>query len=351
MAVLVMVNIYVYNTTAEENISLNTPKFFWGVSKSGKMIKLKWKKTANVDGYIIYKNGKKVKNIKNTKKCTWTDTKVKANKGYKYRLAVWKKLNGKKIVSKKTYKIRVRVTNKESEKVNAANLTTSHKAYILSLNSSKKIKVHVKAGKKEKKKVLLSNKLIWSSSNEELATVDQTGRVRTNNNMKTGSLYIYARAHNGIMKSIKIDISNFAKPSIFKNMYAVDDEIKPLVTTYKNDITDVASYFEFSKPGVDIVFDIDDYGELRKSAKTDLDKDIEEKLYKILKDVPINIGVHKTYLEAEREVQTAYGTTLVYSILYRFANGSEMDYENGYSRIEIAPRWYFQFIEKTTLSR
>lgn len=334
------------DTAAESAIS--TPKFFQGISKSGKKIKLKWKKTAGVTGYTIYKNNKKIKNIKGRKKCKWTDKKVKTGKVYKYRIAAYKKAGGKTTVSRKSYQIKVIATGSKTKKTNAAKLTGAKKSYSLHFNSSKKLKVNSKVSKKEKKKKLLSKKIVWSSSNPVLATVDKNGVVHTNNQMKMGSLYIYARAHNGITKSIRVEVTNYAKPKQFKKMYAVNKEIKPIVTTYKNELTKIAAYFEFVKPNTNTLFDIDDYGNLKKTPEISIDKKIEENIYKILKNVPVTIEIRKTYLAVRRVIQTSYGTTITCSVIYGFTDKAERDYDNDYSYLEIAPRWKYQLIEQPT---
>lgn len=339
------------NVTSSEAAAKSSPaapKFFRGVSKSGKKIQLKWKKSAVASGYTIYKNGRKAKTIKGQKKTKWIDKKVKAGKVYKYRITAYKKMGGKKTASQKSYQIKVAVTNKKSKKTNAYKLTGAKSKYVLHFNSSKKIKLTVKANKKEKKKKLVSKKIVWSSSNNALATVDKNGVIRTNNQMKTGCVYIYARAHNGITKSIRVEVTNFATPAQFKNMYAVNKEIKPIVTTYKKELTDIAAYFEFVKPNSNVAFDIDDYGNLKKTPSIVIDKKVEESVFKILKNVPVTIEIRKTYLAVRRVIQTSYGTTITCSIIYGFTDKAERDYDNDYSYLEIAPRWKYQLIEQPT---
>lgn len=348
MAVLILANVYTQNVIVTADIGVGTPTFFQGISKSGKHIKLRWKKAANANGYVIYKNGKKIKTIKGGKRTKWVDVKVKPDKTYKYRVSAYKKVGDKKVISSKSYQIKVRATDKKSKRVNVANITTAKKKYVLNFNSSKKIKVSIKADKKNKKKALLSKKVVWSSSNEDLATVDQNGKVYANCNMKSGALYIYVRAHNGLTKAIRVEVTNFAKPNKFKNMYIVDAEIKSMVTTYKNDLTEIASYFQFKKPNADVTFDIDDYGGLKKTPNISLDKSIEDKLYKILKNVPVTIAIHKTYLEVQRLVPTSYGTTIAYQIFYGFTDNAEKDFDNGYTYIDIAENWYYQYFERET---
>mgnify|MGYP002539604989 CR=1 FL=1 len=98
---------------------------------------------------------------------------------------------------------------------------------------------------KLKKKKVLSRKLTWSSSDTSLATVNARGVVKANNNMKTGTVIIYAKAHNGLTKKVKINIENYAYPSKIKKMYMLSDDIKPLVTEHMAEMTKIVSYFEF----------------------------------------------------------------------------------------------------------
>ena len=71
------------------------------------------------------------------------------------------------------------------------------------------IKLHAKArvNKGLKKKKVYNSKLVWSSSDESLATVDQKGVVTANDNRKTGTVYITARAVNGVKKIIESGMS------------------------------------------------------------------------------------------------------------------------------------------------
>lgn len=73
----------------------------------------------------------------------------------------------------------------------------------------------------------------------------QEAFVKANNNMKTGTVIIYAKAHNGLTKKVKINIENYAYPSKIKKMYMLSDDIKPLVTEHMAEMTKIVSYFEF----------------------------------------------------------------------------------------------------------
>ena len=80
--------------------------------------------------------------------------------------------------------------------MNAGRFKYIKNQYTISLNGKVKLQGEAYPSKKLKKKKVLSRKLTWSSSDTSLATVNARGVVKANNNMKTGTVIIYAKAHN-----------------------------------------------------------------------------------------------------------------------------------------------------------
>ena len=72
------------------------------VKSTGK-VKLSWKKQSQADGYEIYRAGtrngkyKKIKTIKKASVKAWTDKKARKGKTYYYKIAAYKKVDGKKL--------------------------------------------------------------------------------------------------------------------------------------------------------------------------------------------------------------------------------------------------------------
>ncbi len=129
-------------------------------------------------------------------------------------------------------------------------------------------------------------------------------------------------------------------------MYGVEEEVKPIVTTYKKEMMDIANYFEFVKEPINVTFDIDGKGELSQSVETKIDDNIKEKLYKIIHNLPVVIHVTKKYVHVERIDKTVYKTARVNSIYYAFARTSYSSLGDGFGGIiDIAPHWYTQFYE------
>ncbi len=66
---------------------LATPSI--SVSNSSSGVKISWKKVNNAQGYYVYKNDKKIKNIRNSSTLSYTDKSVKNGKKYKYKVVAY----------------------------------------------------------------------------------------------------------------------------------------------------------------------------------------------------------------------------------------------------------------------
>ena len=130
--------------------------------------------------------------------------------------------------------------------------------------AGKQLQSKAKIKKGLKKKKVFNNKIVWSSSDERLATVDQNGVVKANNNRKTGTVYITARAINGVKKVIKVDVINYYNPLIFKNYRVVPEELAPLFGKYKNELCEIATYFAFDNKISSVKIDLKNYGFMQK---------------------------------------------------------------------------------------
>ncbi len=79
---------------------LSAPQLTKCYAATDRSVKLIWTKTGKAQGYQIqrYENKKWV-NVKYVKKITYTDSRVKAGKSYRYRIRAYRKAGGKKVYS------------------------------------------------------------------------------------------------------------------------------------------------------------------------------------------------------------------------------------------------------------
>ena len=349
------------------NKALTAPSYFKGMSAK-KGIVLSWKKNNDVDGYVIYKNGRKLKTIKSSK-TKYTDKKVKTNKAYTYEIQSYKNVEGRKTLSIKSLKIKVVKTNANSRKQNVTGFENIKKEYKLGIGESSRLKPIVKITKKSKKSKKVkstkkvkqkaySKKIRWSSSNPSLVKVDKNGRITAASDKTTGTAYIYVMAHNGVQKKIKVSVVNYALLGSVKNLKKVNENsVKELLTISKNDTSKIAEYFQYNNPGESVELkygregvNTDDGGYTYKDCiKMNTEIAIEKEMYEfILKYLLANdietIKVEKNYVVFQNARLYSFGYKLN-DLVYVFNGKGALDnyqYNNAvYDVIPVSDRWYY----------
>ena len=336
------------------------PTGFHGISDKG-IIKFKWEKNKDASGYILLKNGKKLKRLK-AKKTSYIDKNVKLNKKYTYSIQSYKKVNNEKVKSGKSYKIIVVATNKKSKKLNVSRFVNVKSAYKIGFGETLKLSPKVRYSKKIKGKVakgkkVYSKKLSWSSSNPQLVSVNNKGKLTATSDKVTGTAKIIVRSHNGIEKTINVSVVNFAKLEKVKNLKKVDDELLKTILISKKDPTSaIADYFQDNKPqnetelsfGAKPVKTEDGRTTYVDCIKMTNEISIESNMYdfilKYLLDNNITrIKVTKEYICFQKSHLYTWGYQLN-DLVYIFNNKTALDnyqYDNAvYELVEVADRWY-----------
>lgn len=350
-----------------ENIILQTdvqqvlaPTGFHGTSDKG-VIKLKWKKNKDASGYILLKNGKKLKSLK-AKKTSYIDKNVKLNKKYTYSIQSYKKLNNENIKSAKSYKITVVATDKKSKKLNVSRFVNVKSAYKIGFGETLKLSPKVRyskkiKGKSVKGKRVYSKKLSWSSSNSQLVSVNNKGKLAATSDKIIGTAKITVRSHNGIEKTINVSVVNFAKLERIKNLKKIDNEIiKKILTGDRDETSVIAEYFQNNKPERDLELE-QTTREIKTSTGSitneqcigmNFEVDIESSMYNLIlkymiKNYFIKIKVTKDYICFQTRDLYTWGYQLN-DLVYIFNNKTALDnyqYDNAvYELVEVADRWY-----------
>lgn len=261
--------------------------------KSPTSLKIKWNKAENADGYIIYKYNKKAKKyvrVHTAKKNqrSWVDKKLKTGKIYQYKVASYKRVKGKKKLSRKSYAVSAITHTKKSKKVNALIISLyANRENEMGICSKLLISDDVLGeDTKASDPVVVSNKLVWSSSDESIAKVDQNGRVTSME--KEGTCYITARAHNGVKEKIKMNIVNYARPKSFPYYDGGYKYVDMMLTTYRENVFNIATYFTVNK-NEDVWGDIkmDEEGNITGYPDLDNIGEIEEDIRTILTNFPL----------------------------------------------------------------
>lgn len=319
---------------------------FSGNMLNEKGIILKWSKVQKSKGYVIYRNSRKIATIKSNKIKKYTDKKVKSGKNYTYEIAPYRIINGEKVLGSKSYKIKVKATKRNTKKINPSKVVIPDfyykENYSVGLNES--IKLHAKAKVKKglKKKKVFNSKIVWSSSDESLATVDKNGVVKANNNRKTGTVYITARAINGVKKVIKVDVINYYNPLKFKNYRVVPEELAPLFGKYKNEMCEIATYFAFDNKISNVKIDLESDGlSVKTQPEVKLNEKIEKALYTVMNELCLHFEIKDGYLKVTYNDYFLDGSIFKYSIICCIDKASEENFQYQIGYVQIEKLWFY----------
>ena len=184
-----------------------------GKQKGSNGIKLTWSKWKEASGYEVYwsycdgkKNYKKLKTVKAKAKRTYTHNKRKKNRAYKYYIAAYKMVNGKKKYVAKSPVIHVAM--KYEKRTNAKKITLNKAKVVLSLTNKKykkTFKIRAKVKKENSKKKLLTHaaELRYYTDDKKVAKVSRTGKITARGR---GKCTVYVIAINGVCKKITVTV-------------------------------------------------------------------------------------------------------------------------------------------------
>ena len=306
MVLLMMsVNIVISKTIyASAHSMIKAPNNIRAYRQSNTSIRIKWKTVLDVDGYMIYRYNRiskkyvKVHTIKYTKDnqwVKWTDKNLEANKIYKYKIASYKTIEGKKYISNFSNWVSAKTYTRNNKKINAKAPKLNKKKVNLGLCSSKKITAKVATSEygKNKKKKAFSTKVRWYSSKPAIAKVNKNGEITAGK--KAGKCNVYAMSHNGTRTKVEVIVKNYARVKDYYN-YNIDTDIYVLIAEYKEQIQRIAEYYSINriKDDSSIYFKLNNDAQVVVTPKNadigDLIKDIET----LLIDFPYDISIEVT---------------------------------------------------------
>lgn len=318
---------------------ITTPENPIATCKNIHAIKLKWDKVDGASGYRIYRYSKKenkykkIKTINGKNKTKWIDKKLKVHKIYKYKIASFSKRKTGKKISKKSYSISVRTYGRRGRVVNAdsmdVELSVGNDIGICSVGKINTVIFGDTKVDRLNTKVV-SKKIVWSSSDESIARVDQNGNIITFE--KTGVCTIFMRMHNGKTKSYKLKVVNYANPNAFSYYDGQIPEINDLLKNYKKEICNIATFFTvYGEKGVCGTITVDESGSISGIPKLEKAAAIHDDLKKLMEDYKSLIDIYyngKGYVEFR-----VYFGKSHYDVVYSEENTFET------SPLRIAEHW------------
>ena len=186
---------------------LELPAFFAKGKVKKNSIVLSWKKYAGATGYDVYWrycdgsiNYKKVGTVKNGK-LSITHKKLKKDCEYKYCIAAYKMVEGRKIYIAKSNGVHVAM--KQAATTNVASIKVNKKKVTLEVGKTFTLKCEVKAENSSKKLVSHTSSYRYYTTNSKVATVSKAGVIKAKGK---GTCSIYVLANNGVYKKVKVKV-------------------------------------------------------------------------------------------------------------------------------------------------
>lgn len=293
-----------------ENVEakITTPENPIATCKNIHAIKLKWDKVDGASGYRIYRyikkenKYKKIKTINSKNKTKWVDRNLKVHKIYRYKVSSFNKRKKGREFSKKSYSVSARTYGKRGRVVNAdsmdVELSVGNDIGICSVGKiNTLIFGDTKVDRLNTK--VVSKKIVWSSSDESIAKVDQNGNIVTFE--KTGVCTILMRMHNGKTKRYKLKVVNYANPDAFTYYNGQIPEINDFLKNYKTEICNIATFFTvYGKKGVSGIITVDESGSTSGVPKLENIAAIHDDLTKLMKNYSSLVDIYyngKGYVE------------------------------------------------------
>ena len=186
---------------------LKLPVFF-AVGKAQKnSIVVSWRKYPGAAGYDVfwcYCNGsinyKKAGTVKNGK-LSMTHKNLKSNREYKYFVAAYKMVKGRKIYIAKSNEVHVAM--KKARTTNAFSIKVNRITVILKPGKTFRLKCQLTSENRKKKLLSHPSSYRYYTTDSKVATVSQNGVIRAK---AKGSCSIYILASNGVYKRVTVKV-------------------------------------------------------------------------------------------------------------------------------------------------
>ncbi len=186
---------------------LKLPVFFAKGKAKKNSIVVSWRKYPGAAGYDVfwcYCNGsinyKKAGTVKNGK-LSMTHKNLKSNREYKYFVAAYKMVKGRKIYIAKSNEVHVAM--KKARTTNAFSIKVNRTTVILKPGKTFRLKCQLTSENRKKELLSHPSSYRYYTTNSKIATVSQNGVIRAK---AKGSCSIYILASNGVYKRVTVKV-------------------------------------------------------------------------------------------------------------------------------------------------
>lgn len=204
------------DTDTEDQSALNgsqvsklTLPILLATGKGGnRKITISWRSYEDADGYDCYwsycdgkRSYKKLATVKAAKDRV-TSRRLANNRRYKYFVAAYKLIDGKKVYIAKSNPLHVAL--KDAKATNAKKVTVNQTNVRLKAGDTFVVKSRTRLENTNKKELLHVAAYRYYTSDQSVASVSKTGKIKA---LKSGTCVIYVVANNGVYGTIKVTVN------------------------------------------------------------------------------------------------------------------------------------------------
>lgn len=171
-------------------------------------ITISWRSYEDADGYDCYwsycdgkRSYKKLATVKAAKDHV-TSRRLDNNRRYKYFVAAYKLIDGKKVYIAKSNSLHVAL--KDAKATNAKKVTVNQTNIRLKAGDTFVVRSRTRLENTNKKELLHAAAYRYYTSDQSVASVSKTGKIKA---LKSGTCVIYVVANNGVYGTIKVTVN------------------------------------------------------------------------------------------------------------------------------------------------
>ena len=171
-------------------------------------ITISWRSYEDADGYDCYwsycdgkRSYKKLATVKAAKDRV-TSRRLANNRRYKYFVAAYKLIDGKKVYIAKSNSLHVAL--KDAKATNAKKVTVNQTNVRLKAGDTFVVRSRTRLENTNKKELLHAAAYRYYTSDQSVASVSKTGKIKA---LKSGTCVIYVVANNGVYGTIKVTVN------------------------------------------------------------------------------------------------------------------------------------------------
>ena len=143
-------------------------------------------------------------------------------------------------------------------------------------------------------------------------------------------------------KVIKVDVADYMKPLKFSKKIYIDETIRPVLTTYYKQLTEIAGYFSYINKDVNAKFNLNEmYDGIESDSNINIPENIKKDIYDLMFNVSVEVEVKDNTLTIRFDKLFADNSTFTYKINICLNEKPEYKYQYVIGYAKLCERWYY----------